>query len=217
MSLKNILVGSFVVKIYYQPLILLKECGKMKSIKLAILLTLGIISTYAQAGPFGLTTGQDISSIKKSKTQISDFHYFIDPPKKSSNFSHYVALFTEKHGLCAVTALKKNISTNSYGNELKTVFEDIKETLSIKYGEPDTVLDSLLDESIFDSPNHFMLGLIERERLLAAYWYNHEGIHAIGIEADAEFSYEGSIIIKFEFENIDRCRNFIKNRESEVF
>jgi len=170
-----------------------------------------VVSTFAQAGPFGLSMGMQKSQIEGLESTGTPFTYETSSvPTPSSQFETYVMQIGDKNGLCVVKAISQTISTNRYGVALKERFSSLKEALSNKYGSHKTQ-DFLMSGSIWDEPEDFMTGLTKNERYLRAYWDAEEksdltdNLKAIVLVAAGLGSEKGAVYIQYEFENSEEC------------
>ena len=166
---------------------------------------------YAIAGPFGLFMGTKKSEFNGTLKEIDPYKYITsDVPKKHSAFKSYVLKFGPKCGLCYVKAISNDISTNTYGIEVKNAFDSMEEKLRKVYGE-NKRLDLLLPGSIWDERRDWMPGLIKGERRLMAQWNKKWGstlkddLSSVTLFAGATNRSNGYIVIDYSFVNKEKC------------
>jgi len=169
------------------------------------------ISGAAMAGPFGLSMGMKKSEFKGKLKEVAPYKYQTSTvPKKHSSFESYVVKIGPKSGLCYIKAIGKDISTNTYGVEVKSAFDNMELKLKKSYGNNKRV-DHLRYESIWDEPKDWMPGLIKGERLLFALWNKEEGstlkgnLKDVALGASGTSRSKGYLAIDYSFMNKDAC------------
>lgn len=175
-------------------------------------------------GPFGLAGGMTIEELK-SVSSITNGPsagvYQTDKvPKPHPMFETYLLLVSEKSGLCKVAAIGKDFESNSFGHSVKSNFKEIENGLTEKYGKPDHAFDQVLAGSIWDDPEDFMMGLLRNERVLKSFWGGDkkeliDGVHSIGLSANAIDMRTAYLSLQYEFSNIDDCMEEQKARMNE--
>lgn len=179
-------------------------------------------ATNAVAGPFGLEMGMSLKDIGGAPQKLAPGKYKLtNVPKSHSAFEAYVVQVAPKGGLCWIKAVGKDISTSSYGIELKSAFKDMEQKLEASYGKHKT-MDFLMSGSIWHEPNDWMMGLIKKERVLAAIWEKSEGsslpsdIEQIGLIASPISGDKGYISIEYSFTNKESCEAEIAAQEDNA-
>ena len=167
--------------------------------------------TVVFAGPFGLEMGMSLVEIGGQPEKVGNGLYMLNTvPKTHSAFKAYVVKVAPEGGLCWVKAIGKDIATSSYGIELQTEFHVMEEKLEAAYGKHE-IMDFLMTGSIWDEPNDWMMGLIQKERILAAIWEPAEGsslpsdLKQIALIASPISTGKGYIAIEYSFINKDSC------------
>ena len=194
----------------------------MKKIYFILALSLCVVAPPSFAGPFGLDMGTPIDQIDRDASQASPYVYTTtNVPNPHSAFELYAIKASPRNGLCWVKAIGKDISTSSYGVELKSAFNDMKAALENTYG-PNDLTDILLPGSIWDEPNDFMMSLVQKERYLMAIWEEEHGsslkdnIVSIGLIASPNGTSDGYISIEYSFSNKEACDSEINSMEDSV-
>jgi hypothetical protein len=173
------------------------------------------------SGPFGLEMGMSLAQVKEScgdrePVPVADDRYQIVPQKVHPSFIMYIAWINETEGLYYLKAISSNISTSSYGIDLKNEFIRIKNSLDKNYGQ-DSTIDALLPGSIWNEPGDWMSGLVHKERYLLTSWNKESGaalpdsITAILLQASADDTSTGSIQLEYEFANYSKAEERLKN------
>ncbi|EMH4162407.1 hypothetical protein RJ498_001649 [Pluralibacter gergoviae] len=168
-------------------------------------------------GPFGLEAGLTQKNIEemigaklKPIPDSVDLYSTDRLPRKNSDFDLYGLLISPKVGLCEIRAAGKNIDTDSYGLALKSRFDELSLSLNSLYGKADT-RDFLMEGSIWREPQDWMMGLKAQERVLSASWKGTKAaplknnIKMVSIEARANRSSQGYIVLQYTFTNDDVC------------
>jgi hypothetical protein len=179
--------------------------------------------SQAIAGPLGLEMGQSLASISKllslKKDKDSQFLYSATTtPRPHTDFDQYLFLITPKHGLCKIIASSKIIRTNMFGEALQSKFEEIQSAVSGKYGKPETS-DSLREGSLWSDDRYWMMGLVEKERVLAAVWSSNDtiklpdSIDTIIVKTHALGMTSGYVSLVYYFNNSDDCADTVKKQK----
>lgn len=189
----------------------------------SVILLAGIFSAFnAISGPLGLTQGMTLEELKKQGnfTPISGQKFFYTSKTLTSghpDFITYSALVTPEHGLCIVGASSKSVNSNVYGTELEGKFKELISVLTEKYGKPSKSYNELRNGSIWDNPQHWMMGLLKKERVLAVFWEKSkklnlpDSMQLISVQAFATTNNTGFINIGYNFDNSDACMKKLKS------
>ena len=195
---------------------------------ICLLLASMAYSAVAIAGPFGTEIGMlkgdlGITSTTKRIGGESDYKWELKSlPKSSSLFDSYIVKVTPQNGLCFIKAFGKDVSTSRYGEGLRGNFERVNSALEKKYQRGDTQ-DFVRYGSIWDDPEDFMMGLIKKERVLAAYYDEEEnsvmveGVAKAYLRASAFSQDEGFVYIDYFFDNYEACKAEADAEMDDVF
>ena len=193
-----------------------------KSAKVSAIIILGLFVQSAIAGPFGLEMGMSIKKIDPKAKEVSPGMYTTSKvPKPHSAFENYVVQVGKKNGLCWIKAIGKDISTSSYGIELKSAFSSMSEKLSKTYGKNETT-DLLMPGSIWKEPNEFIMAMIKKERFLMAIWDKEKGsklkgnLKQIGLIAKPGGRSKGYLSHEYSFLNSEACDKEIAAQEDDA-
>ncbi len=166
-----------------------------------------LFMSEAMAGPFGLEKGMSLKDLGGKPKKIGPGIYRLSSvPKPHSAFAIYIVRIAPKVGLFWMKAIGKDISTSSYGSELKREFSAMKKKLESAYGKCQSI-DFLRHKSIWKEPNYWMMGLKKNERFLGAIWEKKEGsslppdIEQIGLVTDVLSLDKGFFAIEYSFTN----------------
>ena len=173
-----------------------------------------IFPLEAFSNQFGLELGDATTSIRNKGVILkNDGGYWYRTnklPKGNPNFNRYDLLITPVTGLCKIVAYTENISTNSFGSELKSKFDFFATALEEKYGDSKKY-DFLSSGSIWSNENDWMMGLLKKERYLVNFWTKEQGsnlpshINILSVKAKALRNDEGYIVVVYEFSNTNEC------------
>lgn len=193
-----------------------------KSIVAIVIVLVSFMVSDVTAGPFGLHKGMSLKEIGGKPEKLGNGIYkVINVPKPHSAFEGYIVKVAPKGGLCWIKAIGKDIATSSYGVELKIAFHGMEEKLEARYGKHKS-MDFLMPGSIWKDPNDWMMGLIKKERVLAAFWEAAEGsslptdLKEISLFAKPFGSGKGYIAIEYSFTNIDSCEAELAAQEDDA-
>jgi hypothetical protein len=190
--------------------------------RLATLAFLLLVANQVVAAQFGLESGASLEQIKAITTlkQVKPFVYSASKvPNGHAAFDDYRLLITPNQGLCKIVAWTPAITSNSFGETIKSKFSELFNALTEKYGNSKTY-DFLREGSIWDDPQDWMMGLAKGDRTLTAYWDDEEksslppDVESISLEAVGANSETGGISLTYEFKNFGACSAWIKTQEN---
>lgn len=178
------------------------------------------------AGPFGLSMGMNLDEIRDAcggvrpeKAAEFDFDfgddvYVIFPEKTHSAFEVYFAWVDEDAGLYAIRAASSEIPDDGYGENVKTRFYSVAESISKTYGKPEIADAYRGERGLFDGDSMWMMALTRGDRVLEALWLAESGqnllsgdvagiwLKAIGIYSGSSTSgYAGVLRLDYIFAN----------------
>jgi hypothetical protein len=171
--------------------------------------------------PFGLRPEMTLAELRKLGNLEDKGVYWYSVkrlPSGHPDIEEYRLLVTPKHGLCKIIAWTGTIESNSYGQQLKEVYERFFTALASKYGNSKR-FDFLRSGSIWNESRDFMMGLAKKERVLNAYWDQEEKsdlpseIRSIEMVAHAVSSGAGAVSISYELHNASECMEWRKKQK----
>jgi len=175
------------------------------------------------AAPFGLTQGMPKAGIANITQEIGPSIFRLSTvPKPHAAFEWYVVQAPPKTGLCWVKALGNTVSTSSYGSELEATFSDVRKQVDSQYGAS-RLYDFLKAGSLWNEPREWMMGLLKKERVLAASWSKEDGssmkptLRRIQLVVNAIDQSRGFITLEYEFDNFEACQAELKSSQQTVF
>lgn len=182
------------------------------------------IAFGAVAGPLGLNKGMTLAELNKQGSFAPANQPFMYRAKTLANghpdFEDYTIVLTPEHGLCKIVASGKNIDSSPYGTELEGKFKELVSALTGKYGAPGKNFIGLGSGSIWNQPKDWMMGLLKKERSVAAFWippgnaHLPDSLQSIGVEAVALSGSTGYIRLAYEFDNADECMKTLKAKRN---
>ena len=131
-------------------------------------------------------------------------------PKPHSAFQIYVVQIAPKSGLCSIRAVGNVISTSGFGIELRFEFSKMEGKLKKVYGKHKTS-DFLMTGSLWEEPQYFMMGLLKKDRVLAAFWREKEdstfsdNIKDVTLITNALTTDRGFVAVEYSFTNEEAC------------
>jgi hypothetical protein len=174
------------------------------------------------AGPFGLAMGMkptDFNGLKKMPEP--GWYSTTEVPKPHSAFEEYALKFGSTTGLCRITAAGKAMTTNDFGTDLQTAFNEMEKRLKDLYGG-NKRSDFLTEGSLLNKPEDFMRGLLRQARVLTSSWEAKHGstlkenLKAIMLQAKALSNDKGHLLIVYEFQNVEECDQELKTKEDDA-
>src|ERR1039458_5963906 len=166
----------------------------------------GTATAPEQIEPFGFKAGMTKAQItgglgESVQQDNGDMLVLTSAPKPHPDFKYYLLCVSPSMGLAKVSAVSKDIESNSFGGALKEKFEETRKALENKYGKATTVVDGLREGSIWNEPEDWMMGLANEERRLNAIWKHAAGV-GIALLAGASSSSEGNLTVQYEFTSL---------------
>lgn len=136
-------------------------------------------------------------------------------PKPNSSFAQFAVVISPTAGLCQIRAVSKDIQSNSFGYQLKSSFDEMKESLTEVYGKP-SLMDTLIAGSIWREPKEWMMSLRQKERYLSVAWASNTAsplkynLSEIEMDARASSSDVGYYMLQYTFNNWNVCESEAK-------
>ena len=170
-----------------------------------------LLASFVYAGPFGLEMGMTFDQVKeacggRTPQLLKDDYYKIIPNKVHPSFETYVVRIDKDDGLYFVKAIGFDITSSSYGIEVKSQFDKVENSLNKNYGDGE-LIDELLPGSIWDDADDWMSALLHNERYLICSWEKAkcpklpENMSMIALAAKASSSDVGYIVLEYYFTN----------------
>lgn len=187
-------------------------CIALKPIGMAFAAIMLALPISAVAGPFGLERGMTLSDLGEYTESIVPGKYILETvPNPNPAFEEYIVEIGPDTGLCWIKAIGETITTNPYGAELKTEFSKLQKIVESIYGLH-KLIDGVVLGSRWEDPAEWMLGLVNEERLLAAFWDPQsgstlpDGMATIDLVASPSSRDSGYIAIEYSFDNSMKCK-----------
>jgi len=170
-----------------------------------------LLASFVYAGPFGLEMGMTFDQVKeacggRAPQLLKDDYYQIIPSKAHPSFGTYIVCIDKDDGLYFVKAIGFDITSYSYGIEVKSEFNKVENSLNKNYGDGE-LIDELLPGSIWDNATGWMSALFYNERYLICSWEKAkcpklpENMSMIVLAAKASSSIVGYIELEYYFTN----------------
>lgn len=173
--------------------------------------------------PFGLTLGMKLEDFKEFvPVEIAPFKYRLDkPPKSHPAFDFYILQIAPVSGLSWIKAIGNDIQTNGFGASVSSAFTEMEGKLKTTYGRCEKT-DLLLQGSIWNEPQDWMMGLAKGERLLACQWEAKTGakltdaIESVFLVANGQNSDVGFIAIEYTLKNNEAALQEIASSQDDA-
>lgn len=176
----------------------------------------------SRKGPFGLCMGMTTGDFDVALEEIAPGKYRITSvPKPHSAFEAYILQITPENGLSWIKAVGKTIQTSVYGIELKSAFDSMKTKLAATYGKYQ-ISDFLLRDSIWNEPRDWMQSILNKERILAAFWEPAHGstlgdsLNSVALVTGVIDTTSGYVAIEYSFENVQASEMELAALEDEA-
>jgi hypothetical protein len=177
----------------------------------AVLSVLFLFASFVYAGPFGFEMGMTVDQVKeacgrRTPQLLKNDYYQVIPNKVHPSFDTYIVCIDKDDGLYFIKAIGPDISSSSYGIEVKSQFNKVKDSLDKNYGDGE-LLDTLLPGSIWNNAEDWMSGLAHNERYLMCSWQKAqclklpENMSSIALAAKTSRSDVGYIVLEYCFTN----------------
>ncbi len=169
-----------------------------------------VITVSAHAGPFGIEMGMKIGDIDKNAKKLQDNLYEVSVPRPHKAFHKYLAATCPSGGVYMVKGIDEDISTNNFGEGVKSKFNSIEEKLKKIYGK-NKKYDFLRNGSIWEERQYWMMGLLKGDRTLVSFWSKEEksklsdNIESIQLQAHAIHQNSGYLSVIYQFTNTEKC------------
>ena len=173
-------------------------------------------------GPLGFAAGlskDEIEAMTGAQLSLIDekqsLYGLTKSPKPNSSFVQFAVVVSPTAGLCQIRAISKDIHTNSFGYQLKSSFDEMKDALTEVYGKP-LLMDTLMAGSIWRDSKDWMMSLRQKERYLSVAWTSSASsplkynLSEIEMDARATSSDEGYYMLQYTFNNWNVCESEAK-------
>jgi hypothetical protein len=173
--------------------------------------------------PFGIKMGAKKGELGPIRKELPDFMVALESvPKPHPDLESYVVQVTPQAGVCFVKGIGKTISTSVYGTEIKSNFNSLRDQLESVYGRSKS-MDTLLPNSIWNEPKDFMMGLLKKERILAARWSTKDGLQlkpgitSVFLGVSALSQEKAYAVVEYYFDNTGACEAEVNAAKKAVF
>ena len=179
-------------------------------------------SARSEDGPFGVAMNSKPSDYGCSTSENNKSAYVCKSlPKSHKDFEAYVLFYHPSNGICQIKALGRDISTNAYGEEIKSKVDEIANQVGKSYGKL-KLYDFLKAGSMWDEPQEWIASFSRGERV---YTYvsekksmkNNVISIVIGAKVANAFSDTGHLYAEFTFSNQSECMKNISEEEGSAF
>lgn len=174
------------------------------------------IPSLSFAGPFGLNFKSQTPP--SSCAQVQGQMYMCSPPTPHPDLDKYIMSFVKDVGICFVFG-SKDVQVNSFGSQAKTLYADLIEQLTQKYGEGED-LGKLLPGSIWNEPGDFLMSLVKGERSVMYVINlkdNPDGIEKIIASTTHFRGSELAVAVNFVTTNMSRCNEAQEKKKVDAF
>ncbi|MNZ94996.1 hypothetical protein D3C78_1141190 [compost metagenome] len=177
-------------------------------------------------GPLGLAEGLKIDEIEGMTgstltlvNQEQNLYSTSTPPRPNSAFETIALVISPTVGLCQIRALSKDINTNSFGHQIQSQYEEMRDALNSVYGKGKT-FDALMPGSLWKDSDEWMMGLYKKDRFLSTTWKSTPSaplkshVSMISMEARANSTSKAYYLVQYDFSNYSVCEAEEKNNKT---
>ena len=173
------------------------------------------------SGPFGLRMGMSRDELERAAGPLElvkpNIYKTTRPPRPHDRFEAYYLVVNRSAGLCKIQASGLTIETNNFGTQLHQEFDNLRGALESKYGPAPVVTDRVRDGSLWTEPQYWMMGLLKKDRTLAASWSSLGGeLEGIILETKALSTDRGWVTLGYFFRNSDACLEELKRSSNDA-
>ena len=177
-----------------------------------------MICELSSAAGFGFQMGEAPTTYNCDALDARPGTYKCVAPKPHSSFESYVIEASEKHGICWVKGVGKDISDNGYGTNTQTEHEKLVTLLSKPYGAASEKTDFILPSALWDDPNEWLMSIAKKERYVISTWKDLKlaskpALDKIYLGVGATSGKTGYITVEYHAKNYSDCVQ--ANAESE--
>lgn len=190
----------------------------MKKVLLGTFLSL--LPAVAASGPFGFSNESTPNGTHCSQMDDPMWYKCGSAPKAHPDFDYYVIQHHNELGVCFLKAVGKNIKTNSFGSQLTSQTDKIKNQISSKYGPPTKIVDQLMPGSIWNDPEDFMMSMVQKDRLFYIEWKvdaSKNVFETVGITRQALGTDEGYLNVEYYYPASEKCDAVVTDNEASSF
>lgn len=174
-------------------------------------------------GPFGIAKGEPLSALSKGQEVRPGFYTITAVPQPYPNILSYVVQNTPQHGTCMVRAISNEIESDSFGGNLRSAVDHVRDDLAARYGKPTQSYDFLSAGSIWGDPQDWMIGVGKNERTYSFYWKapknadpkTWRSVEMVGLSAGSD-GHKGWFIIEYDFVGNEECDDDLKHQAARA-
>jgi hypothetical protein len=174
-------------------------------------------------GPFGIAKGQPLSALDKPQEVKPGFYRVMTVPQPYPNINSYIVQNTAQHGTCMVKALSNDIESDSFGGNIRTAVDHVRDDLIARYGKPKNSFDFLQEGSIWRDPQDWMMALGKSERTYSFFWAAPRnadpkiwrGVESVGLMAGSD-GRKGWFTIEYDFVGNKECDDDLKRKAAQA-
>lgn len=168
-------------------------------------------------GPFGFDIGMTYNEVKEAcggaePEHIADERYWVKPKKSHPLFEKYIVWISDAVGLYYVKGVSKEISTSEYGNEVKSEFDNLVNTLEKKYGKF-TKTNTIKPDYYWKDERYWTQSIRDGARTYTAKWTannntykDYDGLFGIIVDIKSFSPQTALIYIEYMFINANAAQ-----------
>lgn len=188
---------------------------------IAVAFAFVLLPAISWGGPFGFDVTAEPDPEHCKTLADTPLMYRCDTaPNLHPDFEVVVIKYHPDLGFCFLKGIGRETEDNSFGSRTKIKHEKISDQVSSVYGQPSRQIDTLLNGSIWDEPEDYMMALLRNERYRITVWETDATRHTfnkIGVMSNALNVDIGYVNIEYYFPTNDDCNKKIDENAASSF
>jgi len=175
----------------------------------------------AAAQAFGVTPGTNVSRLNGTPSSTGrKYYYRVTVPLPNREFESYSAIATPTEGVCKIWGIGVDHDNDRYGSSAQSAYDNMKATLSAKYGASKSV-EYIKSGALWDKSSEWVMSLRQKERTHVTYWIRGDGatlpagLDAVSLKISAVSSDSAYLDLTYEFSNFDSCKRRMDSESNE--
>jgi len=189
--------------------------------KIFISIALLLFCAITNASGFGISMGKPPSKYGCEAIAGQTGVYLCDAPKPHSAFESYAVRASDKHGICWVKGIGKDISDNGYGSTTKMKHSELQSVLSKAYGEVSDTSDIIIPGALWDDSDEWLMAIKQNQRVYTVSWKDLDvlgkpELESIYLGVGSSGSSTGYINLEYYSKVYEDCTTAISESESDA-
>jgi len=189
--------------------------------KIFILIALSLFGAITHASGFGIEMGKSPPEYGCEAQADNVGIYSCVAPKPHSAFEAYMVQASDKHGICWVKGVGKDISDNGYGTSTKSKHSELQSVLTKAYGEISDTSDFIMPGALWDDANEWLMSINQKQRFYSVSWADLDvpgkpQLDTIYLGVSAVGSSKGYVFLEYYSKVYEECEKANVDSESSA-